>query len=93
MDYVERGHMMGAKPPKYMCTECFRIFSKRYQNDGITKRCACGNEELVQLDPEIPIPRRKANKRKWKEFFNRNFMSRQAKLYFLRFKSLKLGAK
>lgn len=87
MDYVERGHMFFAKPPKYMCTECFRIFSKRSDNDGRTERCPCGNDLLVPLDPEIPIPRKKANKRKWKEFFKRNFPSTLAEVYFLKFKS------
>ena len=89
MDYVERGHMMGAKPPKHMCIECFRIFSIRNEDGGRTEKCTCGNKELVRLDPSVPVPRRKANKRTWKEFFKRNFMSKQAELHFLKFKSLK----
>lgn len=94
IDYVERGHMLGAKPPKHMCTSCFRIFSKRYEGKwreggGSTQRCTCGNEELVRLDPSIPIPRRKANSKKWKEFFDRNFLSAKAKVYYQRFKMVK----
>jgi len=90
IDYVERGHMMGAKPPKYMCTECFNIFSKRSEGDGQTQKCKCGNEELVPLDPCIPIPRKKAkNDKKWLEFFTKNFMSTKANLYYQKFKNIK----
>lgn len=86
IDYIERGHMMGARPPKYMCTSCFRIFSKRREGNGETQRCICGNEILVHLDPEVPIPRKKANNSKWKKFFNSNFLSAEAKMYYQRFK-------
>ena len=86
-DYIERNHM---QLPKYMCTKCFNIFSKRSEGDGQTQKCKCGNEELVQLDPCIPIPRRKAkNNKKWLEFFKGNFMSPKANLYYQKFKLLR----
>jgi len=78
--------------PKYMCLSCFRIFSKRYQGNGVnpygaTKRCTCGNEELKRLDPDVPIPRRIANNKKWWEFFRNQFwMTMTAKTYYERFK-------
>jgi len=83
------------RPPKYMCLSCFRIFSKRYQSDGVepygaTKRCTCGNEELKRLDPNVPIPRKKANNRKWWEFFRKQFwMTMTARTYYKRFRELR----
>jgi len=41
--------------PKYMSLSCFRIFSKRYENNGATQRCTCGNDALKRLDPEIEM--------------------------------------
>jgi hypothetical protein len=61
-------------PPKHMCTNCFRIFSKRYSIDSCTQRCTCGSDELVRLDREVPIPRKKAGNKKWEEFF-RGYMA------------------
>ena len=91
MDYIDRGHhIFGAKSPKYMCTNCFRIFSKRDEGDSATQRCICGNRDLVCLDPRVPIPRRKASSKKWKEFFDRNFLSNKAKLYYQVFKTIRL---
>lgn len=86
LDYIERNHMMDARPPKFMCTECFTIFAKRYEkthsNEGLTQKCICGNGDLVALKPEVPIPRKKANNRKWWEFFKSNFMSAKANVYY-----------
>lgn len=91
LDYIERGHCMFPypKPPKYMCVDCFRIFSKRRKGKGETQRCTCGAKELARLDPTVPIPKRKANNKEWKEFFNRNFLSVKAKLYYQIFKMIK----
>jgi len=76
--------------PKYMCTNCFRIFSKRSDgnNDdyGYTQRCICGSDKLVPLDREVPIPRKRASNKKWLEFFKKNFMSWKANAYYKRFK-------
>ncbi len=88
-DYVERGHMIGARPPKYMCTECFSVFAKRSEGEGHTERCTCGNDDLVRLNPEIPIPRKKANNRSWWEFFKGNFMSVKANVYYTKFKLMR----
>lgn len=81
------------RPPKYMCLSCFRIFSKRYKDDGAkpygaTKRCTCGNEELKCLDPNIPIPRKRASDQKWREFFKRQPWSTATagRIYYERFK-------
>jgi len=66
-----------------MCTNCFRIFSKRFSiKNGHTERCTCGNDELIRLDREVPIPRKKASNKKWEEFFRKNYLSR----YYKRFK-------
>lgn len=85
LDYVERGHMPGAKL-KYMCTRCFRVFAKRVEGDGITERCTCGNDVLVRLDPEVPIPKKKASNATWRKFFEKNFMSAQSATYYKEFK-------
>jgi len=69
-------------PPKYMCTDCFNIFGKRYDGEGYTQRCVCGGDKLVRLDREVPIPRKKAGNNKWQEFFKGNYLSR----YYKRFK-------
>jgi len=78
------------RPPKYMWLSCFRIFSKRYENYGTTQRCTCGNEELKRLDPNVPIPRKKANNRRWEEFFRKQFwMAYTAEVYYKRFKEMR----
>ena len=76
--------------PKYMCLSCFRIFSKRYENCGATKRCICGNEELKRLDPDVHIPRKKASNQKWLEFFKKQFwLISTAEIYYKRFKEMR----
>ena len=83
------------RPPKHMCLSCFRIFSKRYEGDGVelygtTQRCTCGYDILKRLDPNVPIPRKKANNRKWWEFFKKQFwMMSTAEVYYKRFKELR----
>ena len=73
-------------PPKFICANCFRIFSRRYEGTdcdyGYTQRCTCGNDELIRLDKEVPIPRKKAGNKKWEEFFRGNYLSR----YYKRFR-------
>jgi len=70
-------------PPKFICTNCFRIFSRRYEgnNPGYTQRCTCGNDVLIRLDKEVPIPRKNAGNKKWEEFFRRNYLSRYYKIF------------
>jgi len=84
--------MLTLSQPKYMCTNCFKIFSKRYERDkyeGQTQRCICGNDKLVRLNREVPIPRKKASNKKWLEFFKKNFMSWDANVYYKKFKESK----
>lgn len=72
--YIERNHRVGAKPPKCMCTKCFRIFAKRSKSGGRTERCTCGNEDLVNLDPKISVPKKNAGHAHWLKFFKGNYM-------------------
>jgi hypothetical protein len=82
------------RSPKYMCLSCFRIFSKRYENYGITERCICGNKELTRLDPKVSIPRKRASNQKWRKFFRDQFWliglgDGLGKVYYKRFKEMR----
>jgi hypothetical protein len=66
--WIERDeHRWIRKGSRVFCKDC------NHSQDLMQKCSKCGSENLVSLTPDARVPRKNANKRKWKNFI-KNFV-------------------
>jgi len=74
-DWIYREeHRWGGKTWRFICKSC------NHSQKGPMGKCTnCGSEDVVSLTPDTRVPRKKANKRKWKNFI-KNFVNNRQKI-------------
>jgi len=61
-------HRWWSKPWRIICKDC------NHSQKGHMMKCSkCGSENVMSLNPSVRVPRKNANKRKWKNFI-KNFI-------------------
>jgi hypothetical protein len=56
----------------WITTKKGRLFCKscHHSQDNMSKCSKCGSDDIITLSTKARVPKKKANKRKWKKFIN-----------------------